>query len=320
MLMMHLLLEDRALIGKRSETTTGYSKISCQIKCCQIFSIQRKKIWSNRKFINFNNLMQQLDLMEYEADSKITMEGTDLSACSAQVVDGRRAALVEHNSLEESQHLGQRHNDSNSTDSSGEILDERRKCLMQHRQNDDRFDKQNPTDQSTQPKIKKKVVMITPQKANSLFPDLDSSASVDFSRRISVKKEPLNRGGILKVNTRIPLDFKKDYMGVLYSPILEKRHSIILSEMEKRDTERCEKWNSLNQDGWDASVSVFGILSLKWEDRLWKGIPHSLRNILWEEIITKNSGFYTNLSAEQRKWLNMELAKKFKVKLGNIKS
>jgi hypothetical protein len=55
-------------------------------------------------------------------------------------------------------------------------------------------------------------------------------------------------------------------------------------------------------DGWDAS----------WEERLWKGIPHNWRKDVWNEMLTKNSGFYTNLSKDQRKWLNMELLKKFK--------
>jgi hypothetical protein len=51
---------------------------------------------------------------------------------------------------------------------------------------------------------------------------------------------------------------------------------------------------------------------IKWEERLWKGIPHYYRKDVWNEMMTRNSGFYTNLSNEQKKWLNMELLKKFK--------
>ena len=109
-------------------------------------------------------------------------------------------------------------------------------------------------------KRKKKVVMISPTRTNSLFPDLESSMSKEISdipQRIDSKRRPL---GILKTNTRIPLDFKKDYMGVMYSPILEHRHSIITADMEKKDAERYGRWEDMMNhlaDGWDASVSFF---------------------------------------------------------------
>lgn len=104
---------------------------------------------------------------------------------------------------------------------------------------------------------KKKVVMVSPVKSTSPFPDLESASSriVDPIVPKRTDKRPM---GILKPNTRIPLDFKKDYLGVLYSPILENRHAIITEEMEKRDSERFEKWTQMMSqsiDGWDVSVS-----------------------------------------------------------------
>lgn len=167
----------------------------------------------------FQDLMKQLDDIGSEIDSK-KVTGTDASSSIPQVMKLRRMAVI---------------NQSEAVDI-----------------------KQGNTINS-QGTRKKKVVMISPTRTNSFFPDLESS----FSRQVQIipqrtdsKKRPL---GILKTNTRIPLDFKKDYMGVMYSPILENRHATITADMEKKDAERYGRWDDMMNhltDGWDSSVSL----------------------------------------------------------------
>jgi hypothetical protein len=51
---------------------------------------------------------------------------------------------------------------------------------------------------------------------------------------------------------------------------------------------------------------------LKFEERIWKGIPRNWRGHAWADIVTQFSGFYAALSKEQVRWLNMELLKKYR--------
>ena len=112
-------------------------------------------------------------------------------------------------------------------------------------------------------KAKKRVVMISPTRTNSLFPDLESTISQEVHKhtpRMNIGKASKAPLGILKVNTKIPLDFKKDHMGVLYSSILEDKHTSMAAEIERKDIERYERWDEMisqHSQGWDAVVSLY---------------------------------------------------------------